>query len=222
MILGDDSISNIRLWKKKKVKIQEAFTRLEDMMGKNALQENCWAEVVKLLRTILGDESISTTTSWELKVMKVVEAIEQLKDPQFGLEMLKEMMKESISQNTKVKEAFQLIESVLNRSENSVPNQDYTNEINGLDKTVVFLTKELQSLKEDLAQAIPIASHICDQKVRSMKEAKTFGMVSGMLSTVSESCCAKMHEIVDPINSIQGHVVQIEDEQFTLHFNGSK
>lgn len=64
--------------------------------------------------------------------MKVVEAIGQLEDPQFGLKMLKRMMKESISQNTKVKEAFQLIESVLNQSENLVPNQDYTDEINGL------------------------------------------------------------------------------------------
>ncbi|XP_052483672.1 uncharacterized protein LOC105789273 isoform X1 [Gossypium raimondii] len=55
-----------------------------------------------------------------------------------------------------------------------------------------------------------------------MTEAKTFGMVSGMLSKMSESCCAKMREIVDPIGSIQGHFVQTEDEQLTLHFNGSK
>ncbi|XP_052483669.1 uncharacterized protein LOC105789263 isoform X2 [Gossypium raimondii] len=219
MILRDDSISNIRLWKEKKVKIQEAFTQLEDMMSKNALQESCWTEVVKLLRIILGDESISTTTSWELKVMKVVKAIEQLKDPQFGFKMLKEMMKESISQNTKVKEAFQLIESVLNQSENSVPNQDHTNEINGLDQTVVYLIKkELQSLKEHLVQA----NAICDQKAQSMTEAKTFCKVSGMLSNVLKSCCAKMYDIVDSANSIQGPFVQIEDEQFALHFPGSK
>ncbi|KAH1092158.1 hypothetical protein J1N35_019415, partial [Gossypium stocksii] len=74
-------------------------------------------------RIILG-ESVSTTTSWALKVMKVVEAIEQLKDPQFGLKRLQEMMKESISQNTKVKEAFQLLESVMKQSKNSVPNQN--------------------------------------------------------------------------------------------------
>ncbi|PPS13098.1 hypothetical protein GOBAR_AA07524 [Gossypium barbadense] len=195
MILGDDSISNIRWWDEKKVKIQEAFMQLEDMISKNALQEvesflklsktsaqneeylSCWTEVVKLLRIILGDESISTATSWELKVMKVVEAIEQLKDPQFGLEMLKEMMKEGISQNTKVKEAFQFIES---------------------------------------------ANAICDQKAKSMTEAKTFGKVSGMLSKASKSCCAKMYDIVDPANSIQGHFVQIEDEQYTLHFHGSE
>ncbi|TYH23448.1 hypothetical protein ES288_A03G014700v1 [Gossypium darwinii] len=218
MILGDDSISNIRWWDEKKVKIQEAFMQLEDMISKNVLQESCWTEVVKLLRIILGDESISTATSWELKVMKVVEAIEQLKDPQFGLEMLKEMMKESISQNTKVKEAFQFIESVLNRSENSVPNQDYTDEINGLDQTVYMTKEELQSLKEELGQA----NAICDQKAKSMTEAKTFGKVSGMLSKASKSCCAKMYDIVDPANSIQGHFVQIEDEQYTLHFHGSE
>ncbi|MBA0735916.1 hypothetical protein Gogos_019717, partial [Gossypium gossypioides] len=177
MILGDDSISNIRWWDDKKVKIQEAFMQLEDMKSKNELQESCWTEVVKLLRIILGDESISTATSWELKVMKVVEAIAQLEDPQFGLKMLKKMMKESINQNTKVKEAFRLIES---------------------------------------------ANAISDQKAQSMTEAKTFGKVSGLLSKVSESCCAKMHDILYPVNSIQGHFVQIEDEQFTLHFHGSK
>ncbi|XP_052483670.1 uncharacterized protein LOC105789263 isoform X3 [Gossypium raimondii] len=127
MILRDDSISNIRLWKEKKVKIQEAFTQLEDMMSKNALQESCWTEVVKLLRIILGDESISTT-----------------------------------------------------------------------------------------------ANAICDQKAQSMTEAKTFCKVSGMLSNVLKSCCAKMYDIVDSANSIQGPFVQIEDEQFALHFPGSK
>ncbi|KAK8307436.1 hypothetical protein V6Z12_D03G195700 [Gossypium hirsutum] len=218
MILGDDSISNIRWWDDKKVKIQEAFMQLEDMKSKNELQESCWTEVVKLLRIILGDESISTATSWELKVMKVVEAIAQLEDPQFGLKMLKKMMTESINQNTKVKEAFQLIESDLNQSEILVPNQDYTDEINGLDQTAYVSKEEIQSLQEDLAQA----NAISDQKAQSMTEAKTFGKVSGLLSKVSESCCAKMHDILDPINSIQGHFVQIEDEQCTLHFHGSK
>ncbi|KAB2039126.1 hypothetical protein ES319_D03G192100v1 [Gossypium barbadense] len=218
MILGDDSISNIRWWDDKKVKIQEAFMQLEDMKSKNELQESCWTEVVKLLRIILGDESISTATSRELKVMKVVEAIAQLEDPQFGLKMLKKMMTESINQNTKVKEAFQLIESVLNQSEILVPNQDYTDEINGLDQTAYMSKEEIQSLQEDLAQA----NAISDQKAQSMTEAKTFGKVSGLLSKVSESCCAKMHDILDPINSIQGHFVQIEDEQCTLHFHGSK
>ncbi|TYH23453.1 hypothetical protein ES288_A03G014900v1 [Gossypium darwinii] len=219
MILGDNTIPNIRSWEKKKEKLEEALKQLEHMMSKNALQEMqcCWTEVVKLLRIILGDESISTATSWELKVM-IVEATEQLKDPQFGLEMLKEMMKESIGQNTKVKEAFQLIESVLNRSEILVPNQDYTDEINGLDKTVYSTKEELQSLKEDLAQA----NAIRDQKVKSMTEAKTFGKVSGMLSKVSKSCFTKMYDIVDSTNSIQGHFVQIEDEQYTLHFHGSE
>ncbi|XP_052483671.1 uncharacterized protein LOC105789262 [Gossypium raimondii] len=218
MILGDDSISNIRWWDDKKVKIQEAFMQLEDMKSKNELQESCWTEVVKLLRIILGDESISTATSWELKVMKVVEAIAQLEDPQFGLKMLKKMMKESINQNTKVKEAFRLIESVLNQSEILVPNQDYTDEINGLDQTAYMSKEEIQSLQEDLAQA----NAISDQKAQSMTEAKAFGKVSGLLSKVSESCCAKMHDILDPINSIQGHFVQVEDEQCTLHFHGSK
>ncbi|KHG15628.1 autophagy-related 2 [Gossypium arboreum] len=55
-----------------------------------------------------------------------------------------------------------------------------------------------------------------------MTEAKTFGKVSGMLSKASKSCCAKMYDIVDPANSIQGHFVQIEDEQYTLHFHGSE
>ncbi|KAH1115694.1 hypothetical protein J1N35_009072 [Gossypium stocksii] len=218
MILGDDSISNIRWWDDKKVKIKEAIAQLEDMIIKNAVQESCWTEVVKLLRIILGDESISTAISWELKVMKVVEAIEQLKDPQFGLKMLKRMMKESINQNTKVKEAFQLIESVLNQSEILVSNQDYTDEINGLDQTTYMSKEEIQSLQEDLVQA----NAISDQKAQSMTEARTFGKVSGLLSKVSESCCAKMHDILDPINPIQGHFVQIEDEQFTLHFHGSE
>nr|KJB20969.1 hypothetical protein B456_003G175000 [Gossypium raimondii] len=225
MILGDDSISNIRWWDDKKVKIQEAFMQLEDMKSKNELQESCWTEVVKLLRIILGDESISTATSWELKVMKVVEAIAQLEDPQFGLKMLKKMMKESINQNTKVKEAFRLIESVLNQSEILVPNQDYTDEINGLDQTAYMSKEEIQSLQEDLAQLYILhiqANAISDQKAQSMTEAKAFGKVSGLLSKVSESCCAKMHDILDPINSIQGHFVQVEDEQCTLHFHGSK
>ncbi|KAH1115689.1 hypothetical protein J1N35_009067 [Gossypium stocksii] len=129
MILDDNTIPNIQSWDKKKEKLEEALTQLEDIMMKNDLLET---EVVKLLRIILGDESVSTTTSWALKVMKVVEAIEQLKDPQFGLKRLQEMMEESISQNTKIKEAFQLLTSVMKQSENSVPNQDYTDEIKGL------------------------------------------------------------------------------------------
>ncbi|MBA0670249.1 hypothetical protein Goklo_024283 [Gossypium klotzschianum] len=61
--------------------------------------------------------------------------------------------------------------------------------------------EEIQSLQEDLAQAIPISLSLCflslanaisDQKAQSMTEAKTFGKVSGLLSKVSESCRAKM------------------------------
>ncbi|KAH1115684.1 hypothetical protein J1N35_009062 [Gossypium stocksii] len=142
--------------------------------------------------------------------MKVVEAIEQLKDPQFGLKRLQEMMKESISQNTKVKEAFQLLESVMKQSENSVPNQDYTDEIKGLNKKVYLTKDEPQSLIEDLAQA------------PSMTEAKTFGMVGKMLNEVSNSCGAKMSAILDPANPIQEHlqIVDVEVKELMRTIRG--
>ncbi|XWS38603.1 hypothetical protein CRYUN_Cryun19dG0145200 [Craigia yunnanensis] len=142
---------------------------MEDSDGLNKDQRSrkksneCKEQVGELVYMVLGDTSY-TKVNWGKRIDLVRKVMEQLKDPQYVLKLLRSMVIEennsSVLDVEKTESALQELLSFVQLSKNIILNQDYANEIEGLQMTAKTLQEAKESTQfigEELKQAIPIA-----------------------------------------------------------------